>query len=157
MGRRKDLTSETVAQIKILLGENVFSLREISARCRVSKSSVERIKRELEEGREEHINRNRRGQQRISSPADDRLLLRQSRASTSSSLNDLRSTWEESGVAASKSTVYRHLKNAGYKSVKPRRVPILTPAMRRNRLAFAMEHRNWTVEDWRKVFKTFLK
>lgn len=151
MGKRKDLSTETVAQIKILLSEGAFSLREIAARCHVSKSSVGRIKKEEEDGREAHINRHRRGQQLISSPTDDRSLLRNARANVSSSLNDLRQSWAESGVIASKTTVFRRLKNAGYKSVKPRRIPILTSAMKKKRLAFAMEHRHWTVDDWRKV------
>ena len=34
-------------------------------------------------------------------------------------------------------------------AIRPPGVPLLSPANRRKRFAFAMQHRDWTVEDWK--------
>lgn len=39
-------------------------------------------------------------------------------------------------------------------AIRPPGVPLLSPANRRKRFAFAMQHRDWTVEDWKKVLWT---
>ena len=40
------------------------------------------------------------------------------------------------------------------KKVKPTRKPGLTPAMKAKRLAFCLEHKDWTLDDWKKVVWT---
>jgi transposase len=48
-------------------------------------------------------------------------------------------------------TMRRHLKKAGMKAVVKKKKPLLTPKHRRERLDFALAHRDWTVEDWKRV------
>ena len=48
-------------------------------------------------------------------------------------------------------TMRRHLKKAGMKAVVKKKKPLLTPRHRRERLDFALAHRDWTVEDWKRV------
>jgi transposase len=55
------------------------------------------------------------------------------------------------GVPLSPSTVYRILKKAGYTKTKPTRKPGLSSAMRKKRMAFAKDHEDWTLDDWRNV------
>ncbi|CAE7020995.1 hypothetical protein PTT_10966 [Pyrenophora teres f. teres 0-1] len=51
------------------------------------------------------------------------------------------------GVEISASTVWRVLREAGYKKTKPMRKPGLTQEMRSARLKWAIDHRDWTLED----------
>ncbi len=54
----------------------------------------------------------------------------------------------------SKMTTLRALKKLSYHSVKPTFKPGLTQAMRDARLAFAIAHKDWTLEDWMRVIWT---
>jgi transposase len=48
-------------------------------------------------------------------------------------------------------TTRRYLKQAGMKAVVKKKKPALTARHKHNRLDFALAHRDWTVEDWKKV------
>ncbi len=43
------------------------------------------------------------------------------------------------------------LKQMGYSSRRPHRVPLLLAKNRKQRLQFAQAHQNWTIEDWKNV------
>ncbi len=43
------------------------------------------------------------------------------------------------------------LKQMGYSSRRPHRVPLLSAKNRKRRLQFAQVHQNWTIEDWKNV------
>ena len=58
----------------------------------------------------------------------------------------------ELGVA--KQTTGRALKRKGYKKCKPKKKPGLTAKMKLARLQFAIEHKNWTLNDWKRVIWT---
>jgi transposase len=51
----------------------------------------------------------------------------------------------------SDTTVWRILRASGLKKTKPTRKPGLTEAMKKARLQFALDHQNWTLEDWKRV------
>ena len=48
-------------------------------------------------------------------------------------------------------TVRNHLKEMGMKAVVKKKWPKLSPKHRREQLDFALAHKEWTVEDWKKV------
>jgi transposase len=48
-------------------------------------------------------------------------------------------------------TVRNGLKEVGMKAVVKRKRPLLTKRHRRERLDFAISHKDWTLEDWKKV------
>ena len=48
-------------------------------------------------------------------------------------------------------TVCRALKKAGMKAVVKRKRPMLTKRHRRERVDFALAHKNWTVDGWKRV------
>lgn len=58
---------------------------------------------------------------------------------------------QELGIEISQSTVWRILRKNGYNKTKPTRKPGLTKAMRADRLKFALDHKDWTLEDWKDV------
>ncbi len=51
----------------------------------------------------------------------------------------------------SEHTTRRTLKQMGYSSRRPHRVPLLSAKNRKRRLKFAQAHQNWTIEDWKTV------
>ena len=125
-----------------------MSIREIARRCNISKSTVQRIDTmQLVESRRT----GRCGRKRKTSPAADRRILRSAKTEQWKSLGQLRGEAEASGVRVCKATIWNRIKEVGGKSVKPRKVPVLTPAMKQKRLDFARAHAAWTVEDWRRV------
>ncbi len=48
-------------------------------------------------------------------------------------------------------TTHWTLKQMGYSSRRPHRVPLLSAKNRKRRLKFAQAHQNWTIEDWKNV------
>lgn len=58
---------------------------------------------------------------------------------------------EELDVGASDVTIRRRLRNAGLRSAMAAQKPLLTPANKDSRLAFAMQHASWTAADWGRV------
>jgi hypothetical protein len=55
------------------------------------------------------------------------------------------------GGRISDTTVWRILRAAGLRKIKPTRKPGLTLEMEKARLQFAHEHEDWTIEDWKRV------
>ncbi len=51
----------------------------------------------------------------------------------------------------SEHTTRRTLKQMGYSSRRPHRVPLLSVKNRKRRLQFTQAHQNWTIEDWKNV------
>ncbi len=51
----------------------------------------------------------------------------------------------------SECTTHRTLKQMGYSSRKPHRVPLLSAKNRKRRLQFTQAHQSWTIEDWKNV------
>ncbi len=51
----------------------------------------------------------------------------------------------------SEHTTRRTLKQMGYSSRRPHRVPLLSDKNRKRRLQFTQPHQNWTIEDWKNV------
>ncbi len=51
----------------------------------------------------------------------------------------------------SECTTHRTLKQMGYNSRRPHRVPLLSAKNRKRRLQFAQAHQNWTIENWNNV------
>ncbi len=51
----------------------------------------------------------------------------------------------------SEHTTLQTLKQMGYSSRRPHRVPLLSAKNRKRRLQFAQSHQNWTIEYWKNV------
>lgn len=55
------------------------------------------------------------------------------------------------GRSVSHQTIWRELKEQGFRSVKPTKKPGLTPRMRLERYNFAERYKDWTIEQWKDV------
>ncbi len=51
----------------------------------------------------------------------------------------------------SERTTRRTLKQMGYSSRRPHRVPLLSAKNRKRRPQFAQAHQNWTIKDWKSI------
>ncbi len=51
----------------------------------------------------------------------------------------------------SEHTTRRTLKQMGYSSRRPHRVPLLSAKNRKRRIQFTQTHQHWTIEDWKNV------
>ncbi len=51
----------------------------------------------------------------------------------------------------SEHTTCRTLKQMGYSSRRPHRVPLLSAKNRKRTLQFTQAHQNWTIEDWKNI------
>ncbi len=51
----------------------------------------------------------------------------------------------------SEHTTRRTLKQMGYSSRRPHRVPLLSAKNRKQRIEFTQAHQNWTIENWKNV------
>ncbi len=51
----------------------------------------------------------------------------------------------------SEHTTHRTLKQMGYSSRRPHRVPLLSDKNRTRRIQFTQTHQNWTIVDWKNI------
>jgi hypothetical protein len=58
---------------------------------------------------------------------------------------------DELGVDVNEHTVRRALQEAGLKAAEKEKVPLLSAKNVKARLEFALAHKDWTVEDWKRV------
>lgn len=151
MPQGKDLSVSTASEIKALINHTTLSQREIARRFNVSVSTVNKIAHEQHPVEERGRRIGRCGRKRKLTEADERYLIREVKKHPATTLPKLQQHLADSGTHVHQTTISRRLKTFGCKSVKPRRVPLLTAAMKKKRLDFAREHQHWTAQDWERV------
>ena len=77
--------------------------------------------------------------------------VRRDRFSREKTCADLAGDLSYYGIEMSATTVWRALRQAGMKKTKPTRKPGLTAKMKKDRLAWCLDHEHWTLEDWKNV------
>ncbi|GFS78875.1 HTH_Tnp_Tc3_2 domain-containing protein [Trichonephila clavipes] len=128
------------------------SISEIVRQLGFSISTVARVYHEYMDGGQNSSDReNCKGQLAFTVRGRRRLrrIVRSQRSQTlaqiTTQLNDCASR------TISKRTVQRSFHRTGFGSRRPTRVPLLNACHRATRLAWAREHRDWSVEDWKRV------
>lgn len=149
MPRGKDISANKASEIKALLEHTSMSQREIARRFSLSVSTVNKIAHD--DNPTESRRKGRCGRKKKLSNTDERSLILEVKRNPRTTLPKLQQRLADAGTNVHQSTISRRLKEFKCKNVKPRKVPLLTTAMKKKRLAFAMEHRNWSAEDWEKV------
>lgn len=150
MAKTRNFTQHQRAQIQVLHQEG-YSCRQIARRLRCSYSGIayclqrqRRVQGFGEAGRS--------GRPKVSTPREDRSLIRISMADRRKGAATLKQDWQQStGVACSTRTVRRRLLSNGLKSCIARRKPLVTPVQQQRRRQWAQTHRNWTQRQWNKV------
>ena len=150
MAASRRLTHDDRVKI-VVLREEGYSLAEIAARVRCSKSGVSKtLSRVRVTG---SVNdRKRSGRPRITSPRDDRALVKMSLQNRRLTSTELKRKLKDSlEVECSSRTVRRRLDNAGLHGRVARKKPLLTSRHRAIRLKWAKERKDWTPSDWNKI------
>ena len=146
MGKSKDLTEAQRSAVKTLLQHTTLSIREVASRTGVSKSSASSLKKDLHEGQTSQTQREKRGRKRITTDRDDAIIRRSTRKSPWIKASHMSKSLYKEGIDTSEWTVCRRLHESGFKSVRPKRKPVLTPAMKKKRLEWARNHQDWGVK-----------
>ena len=153
MAARRRLTDEQRGRALALLDEGLGQ-REVARRLAVSHSTIQRLLQRFNETGSVQERRHT-GRPRKTTRQEDRYLVLaalRERASTTVTLRGhLRAA---TGVNISCSTVSRRLHAADLRSRRPAVRPVLTPANRQRRLAWAQQHVTWTRQQWARVMFT---
>ncbi|GFV43156.1 transposable element Tc1 transposase [Trichonephila clavipes] len=95
------------------------------------------------------------GRPRGNTPADDRYIVLQARRNRRQTAGEIaRHTTQATGRPISRFTVARRLHGGGLFARRPVRCVPLTPAHRRRRSLWCLEHRNWRDNEWGRVLFT---
>ena len=139
MGKRRNMTSEEIAQICALFKSNIAT-KEISELVGVGERSVQRIVKKFKEGGEdtmpEHATKS--GRPRLLSCRDERVLRKLVEKNPRASAKNLKDENPQILASVSTRTVQRTRHDRlGYACRAARRKPLLTKRHRHNRLRFA--------------------
>ena len=144
-----NLSQDQRNKIITLHTDGGFSQREVARRTGFSQSTVNRICKQYRNTGQSSAQRlGHCGRKRSSSIQHDRLILRSSVINPRLTAIDIK---RELKSDLSVHTICRRLNDRGRKCIKPYKKPLLTTAMKKRRLTWALEHRNWTAEQWSKV------
>ena len=141
-------TSSTKHSIIISLLQEGYSLRQIQSKTGIGKSTIGRIKKEVDIDKENLQG----GQPSKLSPCDKQSIIRQ--ITTGKLDNAVQATQYINTIISnpvSAQTVRNALKEHNFRAVVKQKQPALKKAHRIARLQFARTHLNWTVEDWKRV------
>ena len=139
--------AETIRTIVDLAGEGL-SLREMARRCGVSESFVRKTLRKhgvtkphAKPGRPVKLSaQNRRLCTRLITSGQQ-----------SHAVGVAKSLHETLGITVSPQTVRNAFKEAGFGAVVKQKRPKLSPKNVKDRLDFALRHKDWTLDDWKRV------
>ena len=146
----KKLTHDERIKI-VVLHEEGYSTVQISKRIKHNQSSVSRTLSRLKKTGSVD-DRKRTGRPRITTPREDRSLLRICLNDRRLTSPQLKREWMEScGVQCSSRTVRRRLVKEGLHGRVARKKPLLTQRHKRVRLKWAMGRKHWTLSQWHQI------
>ena len=147
-----DITPRKRAKVVALGKHAAMTVRQIGDALDIGKSTVARIINEnIKTG---HCNTKRRGKcgrKRKTTARDDSFVIRNSVIDPKKTSVDLQSDLASAGVVVHDSTIRRRLLEVGRRAHKPLKKQLLTAVMMKKRLKWAKDHKNWSIEMWRKV------
>ncbi|EIE83958.1 hypothetical protein RO3G_08663 [Rhizopus delemar RA 99-880] len=143
----KQISQDTVVRAISLLKQGK-SVREVEGSAGLSKSTVGRLRKIHCFG----LDKPKYGRRKILSAADERYCVRQVTKNRMSSAAKVAKELEKDiGRKVSTVTVRRTLHNAGLGAIEKPKKPLLSAKNIRSRLSWCMAHKDWTVDDWKRV------
>jgi transposase len=125
-----------------------LSLRKVAEQVGIGASTVGRIARRSLPDRV----RGMAGRPRLLSDTDKRKIMRDILSGNcDTAVQATASLARDAGVVVSTNTVRRVLKESGLHASPKVKKPMLSLRHRKARMEFAIRHKDWTVDDWRKV------
>lgn len=148
-----DTTPEEAAQIIALLQTGLRQV-DVARQLNLSRFSVRRVYQRFRETGG-YTRRRGSGRKRCTSERDDRFIVSTSlRHRFSNAVEVQQELRSARRTSVSVSTIRRRLKEKELRAHRPAKGPKLSVQHRRERLQFAQEHANWTLDQWRAVLFT---
>ena len=135
-------------EIKTLYQNTSLSLTEIGRRLNVDKSTVSRVVKQLRESGTFETQYSNCGRKPILNERDHRRIRQTCVKNPRYSAHDI---VEEVGAECSDRTMRRVLNEIGCKAHKPERRPFINTSQMEKRRRWALQHLDWTVDDWKRV------
>ena len=138
-----DITEAKKQAIRTLLKTGRFKILEIAMQEKVSKRTVQRIKKKMNENLEINNGRvGKCGRKRKTSAQTDRIISRNFLNQPTLTPYQQAKQLADAGLSLSHMTIRRRLKEQGFRNCRPEKKPRLTAAMRRKRLEWAKQFEN---------------
>ncbi|EIE86061.1 hypothetical protein RO3G_10772 [Rhizopus delemar RA 99-880] len=143
----KQVSQDTVVRAISLLKQGK-SIREVEGVTVLSKSTVGRLRKTHCFG----LHKPKCGRRKILSAADERYCVRQVTKNRMPSATKVAKELEkDTGRKVSSETVCRTLRKAGLGAIEKPKKPLLSAKNIRKRLSWCMSHKDWTIDDWKRV------
>ncbi len=153
MARKQQIGIEKRAQVEILSKEG-YSERGIAKKLGLSKNGVHHCLQRLRETGL-NIDRKRSGRPRVTSISEGKHLIISSKRNRRKTAPELTTEMNSNRQhPVSLTTVKRRLLSAGLRGCVAVKKPLLNKANKLKRLHWAKQHKDWTLEDWKKVLWT---
>lgn len=145
-----DTTAEEAAQVVALMQAGVRQC-VVARQLHLSRHAVRRVFQRFEETGG-YVRRHGSGRRRCTSERDDRFIVSASLRNRFNNAVELQQRLQQARrTSVSASTVRRRLREQNIRPYRAATAPKLTAAHRRDRLQFARDHLNWTLQQWRTV------
>lgn len=132
--------------IKVLASKN-HSIRQISKILGIPKSTVYDQMNEMG-----LVTKNRAGRKKSLTAQNVSFAVTQLTSNKPETVEKLAKVISDvKGIKISPKTLSRELHNAGMRATTKKKKPAISAKNRKERLAFAKSHKDWTVEDWKRV------
>lgn len=151
MGKRSDISHDMKVKIETLLKTGIYSQRQIARMVKVSQKTVNRLAQSVKAGIPSTSRRKFCRGIKKTSERQDRLIVKTALENRKATVSQLLKILRPVGIHISERTLRSRLYAANIKCRRPAKKPRLTPKMKKARLEWAKLHRNFTVEDWRRV------
>uniref|UniRef100_A0A3B5RET6 Tc1-like transposase DDE domain-containing protein n=1 Tax=Xiphophorus maculatus TaxID=8083 RepID=A0A3B5RET6_XIPMA len=149
-GRGKDVSLFKKGQI-IGMHQAEKTSKEIAETTRIGLRTVQRIIKNWKDGGEPSSSRKKCGRKKILNDGDRRLLKHLVKSNGRKTTAELRSMFNCESKSISTRTMRRELKGLGLNSCVAVRKPLISKANQKKRLQFPREHKDWTLEEWKRV------
>ncbi len=117
-----------------------------------SRTTISRVYREWYEKEKISSERKLCGQKCLVDVRDQKRMGRLVRDDRKSTLTQITTRYNQGMQnTISERTTHRTLKQMGYSSRRPHRVPLLSAKNRKRRQQFTQAHQNWTIVDWKNI------
>jgi len=135
MGKAKDISPKKTTEIKTLLMNSDTSNRKIATITKVSRATVDRIKKKNEKSDLTPQRKGKCGRKKITTTRDERKIRDIVLANRKQPCRILTKIMQDSGVNISPMTARRRIKDLGFSACRPAKKTFLTPAMKKKKTA----------------------